>query len=102
MNITAGSRWKSAVCNAEIVVVKGPADNATLACGGADMLPMNADKPDGGAPAAGLDSGTLLGKRYGDASSGLEALCTKGGEGALSFDGRLLQQLEARRLPSSD
>lgn len=102
MNTTAGTRWKSAVCDTEIVVVKAPADAGELACGGSAMLPMNEDKPEGGAPAAGLNGGTLLGKRYGDSTSGLEVLCTKGGSGSVSFDDRVLEQLETRRLPSSD
>jgi len=102
MKTTAGTRWKSAVCDTEIVVVKGPAEAGELACGGAAMLPMNGEKPAGGSPAGGLDGGTLLGKRYGDSTSGLEVLCTKGGTGSLSFGARSLDQLETRRLPSSD
>ena len=46
--------------------------------------------PQGGAlPAASSTpttaSGTLIGKRYADAETGLELLCTKGGDGSLSL-----------------
>jgi hypothetical protein len=53
-------------------------------------------------PLAGHDSATLLGKHYVDAPSGLEALCTKGGTGALAFAGRLIAPSAPKLLPSSD
>jgi hypothetical protein len=56
----------------------------------------------GAAPVAGHDGGTLLGKRYGDDASGLELLCTKGGTGALSYDGQALVIRAVKALPSSD
>ena len=102
MKIMPGSRWKSAVCTAEVVVVKPPTTEGELYCGGAAMLAMNAERPEGGTPASGHDSGTLLGKRYHDADSGLEALCTKAGAGSLDFAGRALGIMETKRLPSSD
>ena len=50
----------------------------------------------------GYDQGTQLGKRYSDEASGAELLCTKGGAGALSADGRLLELKVAKALPASD
>ena len=47
-------------------------------------------------------SGSQLGKRYVDAETGLEALCSKSGAGSLSIDGRPLTLKEAKKLPSSD
>jgi hypothetical protein len=102
MNIATGSRWKSAVCATEVVVVKAPTAAGELACGGTPMLAMAAQKAEGGAPAAGKDAGTKLGKRYGDAGSALEVLCTKGGAGSLSFADRIMEELATKRLPSSD
>jgi hypothetical protein len=102
MKISAGSRWKSAVCATELVVVKGAQQDAELHCGGVVVLAMNAERPAGAAPAAGQDSGTLLGKRYGDDASGLELLCTKGGAGSLSIAGRALVLRAVKALPSSD
>ena len=102
MKITPCSRWKSAVCATEIVVVKAPKESALLECGGAAMLAAAAERPAGGSPAADRRAGALLGKRYGDDASGLEVLCTKGGEGSLSLNGAPLALREAKALPSSD
>ncbi|MFO1427305.1 MAG: hypothetical protein U1F11_10120 [Steroidobacteraceae bacterium] len=102
MKIIAGSRWKSAVCATEVVVVKVPKTPGELQCGGSAMLPMNADKPAGAAPAAGQGGGTLLGKHYVDEQQGLEVLCTKAGQGSIAFDGRPLAIRAAKLLPSSD
>jgi len=101
MDLKAGSRWKSAVCSTEVAVVR-PAKDAVLECGGSEMIAMTAERPAGAVAAAGRDTGTLLGKRYADAVSGLEVLCTKPGAGGLSVDGRAMGLKEAKRLPSSD
>ncbi|MCC6474852.1 MAG: hypothetical protein IT514_14045 [Burkholderiales bacterium] len=102
MKITAGSRWKSAVCATEIVIVKAPKEDARLECGGVAMLAVSAERAGAGAPSPERRDGTLLGKRYGDQTAGLEVLCIKAGEGSLSLDGRPLALREARPLPSSD
>jgi hypothetical protein len=47
-------------------------------------------------------SGTLVGKRYRDETSGLEVLCTKVGAGSLSINGVPVPMKEAKPLPSSD
>lgn len=102
MKIPPGSRWKSAVCSTEIVVVKPPKGEGALTCGGAAMLDQKAERPSGGAPTADQAGGTLLGKRYGDDASAIELLCIKGGPGALAFDGRALVVRQVKALPSSD
>jgi hypothetical protein len=102
MKLTVGSRWKSAVCDTEVVVVRPLKDEGQLECGGAAMLTISAERPSGGAPGADRSSGTLLGKRYADEARGLELLCTKGGTGALALDGKLLTLRAATPLPSSD
>lgn len=102
MELKPGSRWKSAVCDTEAVVVRPPKGEATLECGGAPMLPHTADKAAGGAVAEAHSAGSLLGKRYEDAESGVELLCTKGGAGSLSVSGRPVVVKEAKKLPSSD
>ena len=100
MKLTPGSRWKSALSEAEVVLVRPPSGEGDLACGGVAMLAMTAERPAaGGEPGEGE---CLLGKRYTDEATGLEALCTKPGKGGLSFDGRRLTIKEAKRLPSSD
>lgn len=101
MELTAGSRWKSTVCDTEIVVVRRPDGEQTLCCGGADMVPVGTDAV-GGTLDSSLAAGTQLGKRYTDQSSGLEVLCTKAGKGTLTFGGAQLELKAAKPLPSSD
>ena len=102
MKLTAGSRWKSAVCDTEVVVVRPPKDAGQLECGGAAMIAMNAERSAGAVPLAERSAGTLLGKRYADEGRALEVLCTKAGKGGLSLDGKLLTLRAATPLPSSD
>jgi hypothetical protein len=103
LNLTPGSRWKSAVCETEVVVVKPPREGGELQCGGAAMLPHAAARPaQGSAPAASHASGALLGKRYGDQASGIEVLCTKPGTGSLALNEQPLALRQAKPLPSSD
>src|SRR5260370_429953 len=85
MKLTAGSRWKSAVCDTEVVIVRPPKDEGQLECGGSAMLAMSAARPPGAVPQPERSGGTLLGKRYADEARGLEVLCTKGGTGALAM-----------------
>lgn len=102
MELKPGSRWKSAVCETEVVVVRPPKGEATLECGGAPMLPHGAARPEGGSVAGAHAAGSLLGKRYEDSETGAELLCTKGGAGSLSISGRPAVVKEAKKLPSSD
>ena len=65
------------------------------------MVPMDA-ATGGGNLDPGLAEPTVLGKRYTDEPSGLEVLCTKGGDGSLTFDGAPMPVKGAKPLPSSD
>jgi len=100
MELKAGTRLRSAVCATEIVVVKAPAGEVDLRCGGSPMIAVG-EEPAGGVIEAGLDGGTLLGKRYTDGDE-LEVLCSKPGAGALSMGGEPLEVKGAKPLPSSD
>ena len=60
-SLKAGSRLKSAVCDAEVMVVRAAAVEVSLECGGAGMIPMAADKPAGVAPSEAFAQGTLVG-----------------------------------------
>lgn len=102
MKLTPGTRWKSAVCDTEVVLVKPPKAGGLLECGGVAMIAFDAPRPAGLSPAQDRAEGSLLGKRYADDAEGLEVLCTKPGRGSLSLDGRPLALREAKRLPSSD
>ena len=100
MNLKPGSRWLSSTSDTEIAVVRPPKAPVVITCGGGEMLPVGSTRPERQAADAG--PATLLGKRYADAVSGLEVLCTKGGTGVLAADGRELQIKESKALPSSD
>jgi hypothetical protein len=102
MDLKPGSRWKSAVCTTEVVVVRPPTAAAVLECGGQPMVAHAATPPAGLAPGPELSGGSLVGKRYADAETGLEVLCAKAGAGSLSLSGRLLVVRDAKKLPSSD
>jgi len=102
MELKPGSRWKSAVCDTEVVVVRATAQPATLECGGQPMVAHAAAKPEGLALDAAHSGGTQPGKRFADDVSGVELLCTKGGKGSLSIDGRPIGAKEAKKLPASD
>lgn len=101
MELSAGSRWRSAVDTTEAIVVRPPTTEVDLECGGHPMVPMGADSP-GGAIDDGHRGGTQLGKRYVDDEAGIEVLCTKAGEGSLAVSGRALVLKAAKPLPSSD
>lgn len=97
--LKAGSRYKSAVSDVQVMVVKAPAGEYRLQCGGADMLAANAAAA---VFPASVDGETLIGKRYVNADESLELLCTKGGKGALSLGNAALDIKQAKQLPSSD
>jgi len=102
MDLKPGSRWKSAVCDGEVVVVKAPSEALALECGGHAMVAFGAERPAGLSPAAERAEGILTGKRYTDEASGIEVLCSKAGKGSLSLGGRPLSVKAAKALPSSD
>ena len=102
MELKPGSRWRSVVCTAEVVVVRPPKGAVSLECGGQPMIALTAERPEGLSPAADHSTGVTVGKRYVDEESGIEALGSKAGQGSLSVDGRPLTLKEAKPLPSSD
>ena len=101
MELKAGTRLKSAVSEAEVVVIKAAPGDVDLRCGGVAML-------DGSGEAATSQGGSTpvgsveLGKRYVDDDDTLEVLCSKGGAGELSVGDRPLVLKSAKPLPSSD
>jgi hypothetical protein len=102
MDLKPGSRWKSAVCDTEVVIVKPPKGEVSLECGGQPMVAFTAAKPEGAALSADHAGGTQAGKRFADEASGLEVLCSKGGRGSLSLNGQPIAAKDAKKLPSSD
>jgi len=102
MELKPGSRFKSAVCTTEVVVVRPPKTPVTVECGGAPMVAQGETVPAGITISPEHNNGTLLGKRYIDGETALELLCAKAGEGSLSVNLRSLAIKDAKRLPSSD
>jgi len=99
--IKPGLKLKSAVCAAEVMVIKAPAD-ATLTCGGAPMLGQKDAAPAGSVIDANQKAGCQVGKRYVNEDQSLEVLCVKAGEGSLACNGVALVSKESKKLPSSD
>lgn len=99
MQLKAGSKLHSSVCDTDIMVIKGTGEVA-LTCGGAEMVAARTE------PAAAIDpafaSGTAVGKRYQSADGSVELLCIKPGKGTLAIDGIPLEVKAAKPLPSSD
>ena len=102
MELRPGLKLASAVCDAQVVVVRAPAGDVEVGCGGAPMLPDGEDAPPGAALDDSLGDGPQLGKRYADEELGLELLCTRAGAGALTAGGSVLALKGAKPLPSSD
>jgi hypothetical protein len=102
MKLRPGQKLHSAVSDAQVVVVRAPDADVDLACGGAPVLEEGQQPADAAALDASLGDGPLLGKRYADEDLGLELLCTRPGDGALTVDGRALPIKGAKPLPSSD
>jgi hypothetical protein len=104
MDLKAGMRLRSTVSEAEVIVVRAPAEPVDLTAGGQPLVA--ADGPAAGPAdmAPGHEADLQLGKRYVDPEekTAIELLCTKVGAGALAVDGRLLVVKGAKPLPSSD
>lgn len=98
--VATGSRWRSAVCTTEVIVVRAPKKDIHLGCGGAPLVPAGTAVGPGRSPAPNLAGGTLLGKRYGQED--LELLCTKAGDGTLTRDDEPLPMKQPKSLPASD
>jgi hypothetical protein len=102
VQVKPGSRLKSAVDDTQVVVVRAPAGDIELTCGGAPLIALDAEPPAGAALDGSQADGTLLGKRYADDDLGLELLCTKAGAGSLYLNGAPIQLKQAKALPASD
>jgi len=100
MQLKPGLRFQSAVCDTQVVVVRGGGE-IDLRCGGMAMAPLG-DEVERQPLDQTHAEGTLMGKRYGDEESGLEVLCTKPGAGGLAIGDVPLPMKEAKPLPSSD
>lgn len=97
----AGQQLVSAVDSTAVIVIKAPAAECTVTCGGIAMAtvgePLTAAEAD-----PSLMAGTQIGKRYVDDADTIQLLCTKAGDGTLALDGQPLQIQAAKPLPASD
>jgi hypothetical protein len=100
--LKVGQSLASTTDSTALIVVRAPAGDVALTCGGADMVVGKAGVGDGSAIDPAHRGGTLLGKRYVDEEAGLEVLCTKAGDGSLAVGERPLEVKQAKPLPSSD
>lgn len=100
MKLKAGTRWYSAACTTEVLVIRSVEGDHDIRCGGTPMLPK--PRTESSLPAPPFDGGTLTGKRYVDANEQIELLCTKAGAGSLSLAEEPLVVKVAKALPSSD
>jgi hypothetical protein len=94
-------RLFSAVCSTELIVVAAR-DEADITIGGAEPLTALRDGEPAAGPAAGFDTGSQIGKRYVDADTGVEVLCTKPGVGVPAVAGTVMAIKDAQPLPASD
>jgi hypothetical protein len=101
VKLKPGTRLRSQVDATEVIVVRSPADDIEVACGGQPMIDIAAEP--GLAPAGDPGEGAQLGKRYTHRSdAAIELLVTKPGKYGLSIDGTPLAIKEAKPLPASD
>ncbi|MFE4963837.1 hypothetical protein [Streptomyces sp. NPDC056660] len=102
--LKTGGRYRSQVCDTEVIVVRAPSAESDLRCGGTAMVRLEdqATVAAHSGPADGWDGGSLLGKRYTDADGTLEVLVTKPGRGSLGVGDAALEVKRAKPLPASD
>ena len=101
MRPRVGERLGCVGCETEVVVIRAPADELKITCGGHELVVVDG-VPAGGGQDPVTEPGTLLGKRYADAETGLELLCTRSGAGTLEVGGETMSVKQAKSLPSSD
>jgi hypothetical protein len=103
VQLRTGARLRSQVDATEIIVVRVPAGEVTLTCGGHPMIDVKAEPAAGLTIDAALAGGSPVGKRFTSPNDeGLEILVTKGGDGTLADGATALVLKEAKQLPSSD
>ena len=102
MQLKAGSRLQSAVCDTQAIVVRAPQVDVDLRCGGHPMIAQGSPAGEAQTLDPNHSGGSAMGKRYADEDLGLEVLITKAGAGSLSVGDEVLHLKDAKPLPSSD
>ena len=103
MALKVGQRLRSQVSAAEIIVLRLPAAEVSLTCGGLPMVDIDSPAGTLPAPARSAEGEAVIGKRYvlADADS-VETLVTRSGDGLLAVDGTALVIAQPKALPASD
>jgi hypothetical protein len=102
MILKPGVRLKSQVDSTQLIVVRAPAGDLALCCGGHPMIELAAE-PTVGLTAAETGDAARLGKRYSARGlDELEVLVTKAGSFALAVGDTPLEVKAAKPLPASD
>ena len=101
MQLKTGQRLGSTVCNAEVMVIKAPAEDVNLSCGGSALVETGA-AGEKGAIDAEHSNGVQIGKRYVDSDATVELLCIKPGDGSLTLGGTPMLLKDSKKLPKTD
>ncbi len=101
MQLKPGTRLQSQACDTQAIVVRAPAGDVDVRCGGHPMVTVGTTV-EASSATEGFAEPTLMGKRYADDAVGIELLCTKAGASTLSIGGVALPLKDAKPLPASD
>ena len=102
MELDPGQKVQSAVCGARFVVIRAPAEEVDLRCGGLPVLAVGGPQGQPGPPrGTASGQGALLGKRYAH-DCGVELLCVAPGTTLPSVGEEILILKSAKPLPASD
>ena len=102
MELRAGQKLHSAVCEAQFVVVRAPGGDVDVAVGGTAALDHEPSADERAELDASIGDAPQMGKRYADEEVGIELLCSRPGAGAVTVNGAVLPLKGAKPLPSSD
>jgi hypothetical protein len=102
VELKTGLKLRSQVGPTEAVVVKAPAGDVDVLCGGHPMIPAGETPEDGLSVDSAAAGETQIGKRYTDPEGVIELLVTKPGAGSLALGSVALDLKQAKPLPASD
>jgi hypothetical protein len=102
MKLRPGIRLRSQVDTTELIVVRPPAGEVEVACGGHPMIDARDEPQAGLSPRGDSAGGTEIGKRYTTGDAAIELLVTRPGTHGLTVDGEPMVVKAAKPLPASD
>ena len=103
VELKPGARFRSAVGDTEVVVIKAPADPVDLRCGGHPVVPIGDEPPAGLTAEAGIRRGhARSASATSTAPTSSSCSARRAGSASLSVGTELLVLKDAKPLPSSD